>query len=74
MVVIFQPETRQRAQLIWSCSQAGIDHEPGDVSGILACHFDDITELMAWHRAFVMCFGWAPMDLEVMVAESESDF
>ena len=43
-------------------------------SGTLTCHFDDATELMAWHRAFVMCFGWAPMDIEIRVTASEAGF
>ena len=73
MVVIFLPNARQRAQLIWSCTQAGIDAQPDDVSGTLACEFDDVTELVAWHRVFVDCFGWSPMDIEVMVADSETD-
>jgi len=74
MVVTFQPNARQRAQLIWSCAHAGIDVQPGDVSGALACQFADVTELMAWHRAFVMRFAWSPMDIEVMVADSETDW
>jgi hypothetical protein len=74
MVITFEPDARQRAQLIWSCAQAGIAHEPGRVSGTLTCHFADATELMAWHRAFVMCFGWAPMDIKVRVTASESGF
>jgi hypothetical protein len=74
MVITFQPDARQRAQLIWSCAQSGIHHEPGRSSGTLACHFDDATELMAWHRAFVRRFGWAPMDIEVRVTEAEADF
>lgn len=73
MVITFQADARQRAQLMWSCSQAGMVHEPGRISGTLTCHFDDATELMAWHRAFVMGFGWAPMDTEVRVTEAEAD-
>lgn len=73
MEVTFQPNVRQRAQLIWSCAHAGIDLQPGDVFGTLACQFADVTELMAWHRAFVMRFAWSPMDIEVMVADSETD-
>lgn len=73
MIVLFQPNARQRAQLIWSCSQAGIAHEPGDVSGTLACHFDDVTALIAWHREFIMGFGWAPMDIEVRVTAAKAD-
>lgn len=74
MIITFQPDVRQRAQLIWFCTQAGTRHEPGDVAGTLACHFDDTTELMAWHRDFVTCLGWAPMAIEVMVSDAEADF
>ena len=73
MEVTFLPNARQRAQLIWACTRAGIDAQPDDVSGTLACEFADITELMAWHRAFVMRFAWSPMDIEVMVADSKGD-
>ena len=37
-------------------------------------NFDDPTELMAWHRDFVTCLGWAPMAIEVMVSDAEADF
>jgi len=74
MVVTFQGNARQCAQLMWYCAQAGIDYELDGSTGMLDCRFDDITELMVWHRAFVHRFDWSPMDIEVMVSESEADF
>jgi hypothetical protein len=71
MIVIFQADARQRAHLIQACDQAGMDHEVDDLLETLACYFDDVTDFMAWHRSFVRCFGWAPLDYEVVMDESE---
>ena len=64
----------QREQLIWSCAQAGIDVELNDVSGTLTCCFDGAADLMTWHWVFVQGCDGSPMDMEMMVSESEADF
>ena len=71
MTVTFQPNARQKAQLIWACQQAGVAYEPGEISGTMTCYFDDPVEMMAWHKAFIMDYGWAPLDMEMSVAETQ---
>lgn len=74
MMITFHPNAWQRTQLLWSCACAGIACQRDNACGTLTCYFDDATDLMAWHRAFVRRFAWSPMATEVMVAESEVDF
>lgn len=73
MMVTCQPRARQRSQRIRACSQASMDPQPGDAFGTLACHFDDVTEWRAWHRACLMRFDGSPIAMEVVVTDAAGD-
>ncbi len=70
VTVTFQPTARQRAQIYWACTHAGVPYEPGEIPGTICLSFDDDIELLAWSHAFALDFHWCPLDIKVAVAEA----